>query len=77
MTNLITVGEKGQIVIPKQVREHFKIKKGTQLLVSDEQEKISLKPIVADDKYFWLLVSETALKKTWDNKYDERWDDVF
>ena len=40
-----TVGEKGQIVIPKQAREIFDIKPGdTLLLLGDEQCGIAIPP---------------------------------
>lgn len=40
-----TVGEKGQIVIPKQAREIFDIKPGdTLLLLGDEQRGIAIPP---------------------------------
>ena len=40
-----TVGEKGQIVIPKQAREIFGIKPGdTLLLLGDERRGIALPP---------------------------------
>ena len=77
MTEVITVGEKGQIVIPKKIREFFKISKGTKLIVSEEKDKITIKPIKLNEKHLLMLLSETSLKKTWDNSYDERWDDVF
>lgn len=40
-----TVGEKGQIVIPKQARELFKIKPGdTLILLGDEKRGIAIPP---------------------------------
>jgi AbrB family looped-hinge helix DNA binding protein len=40
-----TVGEKGQIVIPKQAREIFGIKPGdTLLLLGDEERGIAIPP---------------------------------
>ena len=40
-----TVGEKGQIVIPKQARELFGIKPGdTLLLLGDDQRGIAIPP---------------------------------
>ena len=40
-----TVGEKGQIVIPKQAREVFEIKPGdTLLLLGDEKRGIAIPP---------------------------------
>ena len=29
-----------------------------------------------NEKHLLMLLSESSLKKTWNNKYDERWDDV-
>lgn len=41
----VTVGEKGQIVIPKQARELFDIKPGdTLILLGDEQLGIAIPP---------------------------------
>ncbi len=76
MTELIAVGEKGQIVIPKQIRDDLKIVKGMKLLVTEEKDKVILKPIKLSESHVLMLLSEPALKKTWNNKYDERWDDV-
>lgn len=36
---LVTVGEKGQIVIPKQARELFGIKSGDNLILLGDKEK--------------------------------------
>ena len=76
MTELVTVGEKGQIVIPKKIRDDLKITKGTKLIVSEDKDKITIKPVKLDEKHIMMLLGETSLKKTWDNPYDERWDDV-
>ncbi|MBQ7727115.1 MAG: AbrB/MazE/SpoVT family DNA-binding domain-containing protein [Clostridia bacterium] len=47
-----TVGEKGQIVIPKQARELFGIKPGdTLLLLGDEQLGIAIPPKEAFMRY--------------------------
>ncbi|MDE7339541.1 MAG: helix-turn-helix domain-containing protein [Lachnospiraceae bacterium] len=41
----VTVGEKGQIVIPKKARDVFKIKKGGRLiLLGDEEQGLALIP---------------------------------
>lgn len=41
----VTVGEKGQIVIPKQAREVFDIKPGdTLILLADENRGIAIPP---------------------------------
>ena len=77
MTELVTVGEKGQVVIPKRMRDDFKLEKGTKLLVIEEKDAITLKPIQLNETQMLMLLSESSLRKTWDNTYDERWDDVF
>ena len=50
MTELVTVGEKGQIVIPKKIRDDLKIGKGTKLLVSKDRDKITIKPIKKNER---------------------------
>ncbi|MCR5523550.1 MAG: AbrB/MazE/SpoVT family DNA-binding domain-containing protein [Clostridia bacterium] len=48
-----TVGEKGQIVIPKQAREVFDIKPGdTLLLLGDEKRGIAIPPKQQMIKFF-------------------------
>ena len=43
----VTVGEKGQIVIPKQAREIFGINSGdTLILLADEKQGIAIPPKV-------------------------------
>ncbi len=54
-----TVGEKGQIVIPKQAREIFGIKPGdTLLLLGDEKRGIAIPPKGAFAELFNLAFSE-------------------
>lgn len=76
MIELLTVGEKGQIVIPKKYRDDLKLHKGARILAIEENDRIILKPVKLDEKHLMMLLSESSLKKVWDNKYDERWDDV-
>lgn len=48
-----TVGEKGQIVIPKQAREIFDIKPGdTIILLGDENKGIAIPPKNALSEFF-------------------------
>ena len=54
-----TVGEKGQIVIPKQARELFGIKPGdTLLLLGDEQRGIAIPPKGAFSEIFRAVFEE-------------------
>ena len=56
-----TVGEKGQIVIPKQAREIFGIKPGdTLLLLGDEKQGIAIPPKGAFAELFHLAFSEKS-----------------
>ena len=56
-----TVGEKGQIVIPKQARELFGIKPGdTLLLLGDEQRGIAVPPKGAFADLFGITFDEKA-----------------
>jgi len=54
-----TVGEKGQIVIPKQARELFGIKPGdTLLLLGDETRGIAIPPKGTFNEVFSLAFEE-------------------
>ena len=56
-----TVGEKGQIVIPKQARDIFEIKPGdTLLLLGDEQRGIAIPPKGAFAELFGIAYGETG-----------------
>ena len=63
-------------IIPKKMRVDLEIKKGTRLLINEERDRIIIRPVTVDEKHLMMLLSETSLKKVWDNPYDERWDDV-
>lgn len=54
-----TVGEKGQIVIPKQARDIFEIKPGdTLLLLGDEKRGIAIPPKGAFSELFGVAFDE-------------------
>ena len=54
-----TVGEKGQIVIPKQARDIFGIKPGdTLLLLGDDKRGIAIPPIGAFAELFVIAFQE-------------------
>ena len=76
MAEVVSVGEKGQIVIPKRFREDLHMDKNSKLLVAEEKGRLIIKKIVLDEDSLWMLAGEETLKKTWGNPHDERWDDV-
>ena len=76
MAEIVSVGEKGQIVIPVKFRKDLKIEKGTKMIVVEGNDKLTFKKITLSEDQLWMLAGEETLKKTGDNKYDERWDDV-
>ena len=56
-----TVGEKGQIVIPKQARELFHIKPGdTLILLGDEERGIAIPPKDTFSTYFNHIFGDDA-----------------
>jgi len=59
-----TVGEKGQIVIPKQAREIFGIKPGdTLLLLGDEERGIAIPPKGAFAELFGIAFQDQEDKQ--------------
>lgn len=59
-----TVGEKGQIVIPKQARELFEIRPGdTLLLLGDEERGIAIPPKGAFAELFDVAFQEKDGKR--------------
>ncbi len=55
----VTVGEKGQIVIPKQAREVFGIAPGdTLMLLGDEARGLAIPPKAAFDQLRGMIIGE-------------------
>ena len=49
----VTVGTKGQIVIPKEAREVFGIRPGdTLILLGDEKQGLAIPPVKRFDEFF-------------------------
>ncbi|MDD3135220.1 MAG: AbrB/MazE/SpoVT family DNA-binding domain-containing protein [Methanoregula sp.] len=49
MPRVRQLGEKGQIVIPKDIRDYFGLKKGSSISIELDQEKIIMMPKKDDD----------------------------
>jgi AbrB family looped-hinge helix DNA binding protein len=76
----VKISDKGQISIPKDIREELNLKEGETLIMITDGKKITLekkdslmKKIRSHEGKDTMLMSEHVLKKDWDNKYDERW----
>lgn len=75
----VRVSDKGQIAIPKEIRERTGIKKGEELLVFQREGQILLErlervsTLAQEDLEAWQSLAEGVAKKVWDNKKDERW----
>lgn len=72
----VTVSSKGQIAIPKDVREHLKIKAGTKLVIDTNASEITLRPVVtpgldwqsfegkyADDRVYEQIIEDRKLDR--------------
>jgi len=79
---MIKVSDKGQIALPKDIRESADIKTGDSLVLVQKGKRIMLekssviKDKVEDDFKDILKLSEITTKKLWNNKYDEVWDKI-
>ena len=79
---MIKVSDKGQIALPKDIRESADIKTGDSLVLVQKGKRIMLekssviKDKVEDDFKDILKLYEITTKKLWNNKYDEVWDKI-
>lgn len=77
----IKVSQKGQISIPSDIRRELKIKRGDELLLVKRGKKLLLEKTqqfekeVKDEFEDLLSVTEYSLKKLWNNKEDEIWNE--
>lgn len=76
---MVRVSEKGQIAIPRSIREEMGIEKGDDLVLLQEDSRILLEKAkkmsdkMKDDFRDMIKHSEKALKEVWDNKVDDIW----
>ena len=78
----VAVNERGQIVIPEDVRNDIGIDKSSTLVLIERGNEIVLKresdvfeTIESEDK-FWRILSHEGMKKAW-SKDDEIWDKIY
>ena len=70
---IIKVTDKGQISLPIGMRQALNINQGDDLIVTKTDDSVIIKKVKTDDFKDLLVLSESALKKLWDNKEDEIW----
>lgn len=81
MIKTVKVSEKGQIAIPRSVRENLGINKGDDLILLEVDNGILLEKtdkaeqMLKEDFKDILKLSEKSLKRIWDNKEDEIWNE--
>ena len=69
------ITEKGQIAIPKDIREMEGFKKGSKVVILAFEDRIELRPMKQiHEKMFTALASEKSLAKDWNSKEaEEAW----
>ena len=78
--NTVTISQKGQITIPRNLQRKMGIKKGDRFILVARGDNIMLKKSPAiiksieDDFSDIIAISEHSLRKIWLNKEDEIWD---
>ena len=76
---IIKMSEKGQIAIPRLIREKIGLDKGDELLLFEVDGKIMLEKvnmfskIIKDSFKDIEKFNEESLKEVWDNKEDDIW----
>ncbi len=70
-----TITEKGQIALPKDIRNLKGFKTGSKIAVLAYKDHVELRPMKQiDERMFCALASEKSLAKAWSTKEeDERW----
>ena len=76
----VTISQKGQITIPRNLQRKMGIKKGDRFILVARGDNIMLKKSPAiiksieDDFSDIIAISEHSLRKLWLNKEDDIWD---
>ena len=72
------ITSKGQIALPKDIRELEGFKEGTKIAILAFENRVELRPLKqVNEKMFATLASEKSLAKDWLSKEDEEaWKDL-
>ena len=75
----VSVNERGQLVIPEDIRKDFGIKGGTILVMIEAGDELVLRKesevIAAVEDKFWDALSHLAMKNAW-SREDDVWDEI-
>ncbi len=73
-----TITEKGQIAIPKDIRELEGFREGDKIAILAFDDRVELRPLShVNERLYTALASEKALAKEWNSKEDEEaWKDL-
>ena len=67
------ITEKGQIAIPKDIRDLEGFKEGTKVAILAFEDRIELRPMnQINEKMFTALASEKSLAKLWNTKEEDK-----
>jgi len=58
----VRLGPKGQVVIPKLLRDHFKLYPGEQVVIEETSKGVLIKPIEQDIVAAFEIIAEKATK---------------
>lgn len=63
MQGVSTITQKGQVAIPKEIRDFFNLKASDKLLFSVEKNKIVAKPMPTTESMFGFIKTKKVLSK--------------
>ncbi len=73
----VTITEKGQIAIPKDIRKSAGFKTGSKVAVIAFEGRIELRPVRQLEGMLTAIASEKALGKDWNSKEEDKaWKDL-
>lgn len=75
-TKTVKLSNKGQIVIPKEMRDDLNLDQGDDILLIAEGDVIILEKVRKENFKDLLKLSEKTMEKTWDNEEDEIWNEL-
>jgi len=74
----VTITAKGQIVIPKAIRQKAGFKEGSKVAVITHKDRVELRPLpILSEAMEAALLSQETFAKEWDTpEEDEAWKDL-